>query len=79
MVTFNERPVWPGTGGRWLLVWLFRSRCDGERIFSHPLLFWPHDEVTFDFTGPSLEVAEREDRRVDLLRFFVEILPGDQG
>jgi hypothetical protein len=52
--------------------------CDDEEGFSHRLLFWPRDELTIDFTGLSLEIACREDRRVNLGRFFVEILPEDE-
>jgi hypothetical protein len=52
--------------------------CDDEEGFSHRLLFWPRDELTIDFTGLSLEIAYREDRRVNLGRFFVEILPEDE-
>jgi hypothetical protein len=51
---------------------------DGDGIFNHRLLFWPRDELTIDFTGLSLEIAEREDHRVNLGRFFVEILPEDE-
>jgi len=40
--------------------------CDDEGVFSHRLLFWPRDELTIDFTDLSLEIADREDRRVDL-------------
>jgi hypothetical protein len=52
--------------------------CDDEGVFSHRLLFWPRDELTIDFTDLSLEIADREDRRVNLGRFFAEILPEDE-
>ena len=51
--------------------------CDDEGVFSHRLLFWPRDEPTIDFADLSLEIADREDRRVNLRGFFVEILPED--
>jgi hypothetical protein len=45
----------------------------------HPqTLFDPRDELTIDFTDLSLEVADREDRRVDLAGSFVEEFPQDQ-
>jgi hypothetical protein len=53
--------------------------CDDEGVFSHRLLFCPRDELTIDFAGLSLEIADREDRRVNLGRCFVEILPEDEG
>ena len=53
--------------------------CDDEGVFSHRLLFWPRDELTIDFVGLSLEIADREDRRVNPGGgFFVEILPEDE-
>ena len=52
--------------------------CDDEGVFSHRLLFWPRDELTIDFAGLSLEIADHEDRRVNLGGFFVEILPEDE-
>jgi hypothetical protein len=54
------------------------SDFDGEGGFSHRLLFWPRDELTIDFTGLSPEIADREDGRVSLGGFFVEILPEDE-
>ena len=53
--------------------------CDDDGGFSHRLLFWPRDELTIDFAGLSLEIADHEDRRVNLGGgFFVEILPEDE-
>jgi hypothetical protein len=52
---------------------------DDEGVFSHRLLLWPRDELTIDFTDLSLEIADREDRRVNLGGgFFREIVPEDE-
>ena len=61
-----------------------RARSDGNlrrgaaRCISRQLLFWPRDELTIDFIGLSLEIADREDGRVSLGGFFVEIVPEDE-
>jgi hypothetical protein len=48
---------------------------DEAGIFCHRLLFWPRDELTIDFTGLDLETAPRQDDRISLAGFFVEMLP----
>ena len=51
--------------------------CDDNGVMSHRLLLWPHDELTIDFVGLSLQAAARQDDRVSLRPFFVEIVSAD--
>jgi hypothetical protein len=46
---------------------------DEEGLLTHRLLFWPRDELTIDFTSLTLELADREDHRVSLRPFFIEV------
>lgn len=52
--------------------------CDSEGLFSHSLLFWPRDELTIDFADLALdETVMRQDDRISLRPYFVEVFPED--
>jgi hypothetical protein len=53
--------------------------CDEQGVLMHRLLFWPRDELTIAFRSLSLEVHDRDDDRVHLGPFFLDVHPeGDR-